>query len=403
MNKVSLRDFPEIISKIQEGKSSLTNIHKQHIHTFRNPNPIYSKFYEILTDDLEEQEYQSLVPNKSNIHIGQFKLLLIEIRLIEYGLYELWSEGKLSTKGIKYGECDKPIVVIAPGGAVGHHFVDLCTLLPTIKLELFDINEFSESLKDFPQIKCNKSYFTENLAEEYKKKYSDTHIVIIVSDIRSADHRSSSRETIEQEVYNDMQMQDKWFRIINPDFCIYKFRTAYNYEDFNYNNTEMLEYKGLDGELWFQSLVGSNSTELRLYAKKNCKYKIYDTNKIEKQCFYHNNVSRCNLYHHGYEGIYGLDSCYDCASIINTFTYHINLTKQKFPLVTTKFTNVIDILNQIMPKYIYKLKLIRFNGVSLVTTFAKSYICKLTKQERDNDDTNTGVKILCNDFINLIT
>ena len=214
---------------IDVGKERLKEIHKCNMHTYRNPDPQYDNFYTILDDKFKRMSYKSGMPYKSSIHIGQLKLLLSEIRIIEHGLYELWSEGRLSMNGNKFGECDRPVVVIAPGGAAGYHFTQLCKLLPKLTFELIDPNPFDPELVKYPQISTHRKFFTDETAEFYIDKYSKEHVIIIVSDIRSADHRKSSANKVEEDVNRDMKMQDRWFRIINPDFCIYKFRTAYNF------------------------------------------------------------------------------------------------------------------------------------------------------------------------------
>ena len=491
--KIEQSCIPEHIKKlINEGRARLKDIHRLNMHTYRNPDPQYDTFYNILDDNFKRMKYESGSSYKSGIHIGQLKLLLSEIRIIEHGLYELWGEGRLSMNGNKFAECDRPVVVIAPGGAAGYHFTQLCKLLPKLKFELIDPNPFDRELIKYSQISTHRKFFTDETAEFYKNKYGKNHVIIIISDIRSADYRVSSANKVEEDVERDMKMQDRWFRIINPDFCIYKFRTAYifkdkfgktnktntnsfnntnseneldngikknsnyafddNINDVEYNsdsedisdleynsdsedisddeflrtdmrsnevtnmyipsydkyNTDHIEksnstnYIGLNGLLWFQLLPGDTSTELRLYAKKDCDYKEYDALQIEEACYYHNQISRNNIFIHGYEGLYGLDSCYDCAGVIECLSFHISLVKQKFPHVSRRFTNVKQLLDWLMPTYIHRQKTVKFNGVLLLTTFNKSNLCKLTNQERKiNEHFEFTLKPICNEVINL--
>jgi hypothetical protein len=162
-------------------------------------------------------------------------------------------------------------------------------------------------------------------------------------------------------------------------------------------------YIGLDGLLWFQALTGCTSTELRLYARKDCEYKEYDALHIEEACFYHNEVTRNNIFIHGYEGLYGLDSCYDCAGIIECLTFHISLVKQKFPHVSETFTNVEQLLQWLMPTYIHRQKTVKFNKVLLLTTFNNPNLCKLTTQERKiNEQFEYSLKPICDEVINLV-
>ena len=236
----------KIQQTINDFKNELNNIHKLNMHTYRNETPIYDEFYTHITDKSPEKEYSDNYKNKSCIHIGQLKLLHHEIKLIEQTLYELWGTGRLSMNDNKYAECDRPIVVIAPGGAAGHHFMQSTVLLPDIKFELYDPHPFEEQLINYPNVSTFTGYFTDETATMLRDKYSKDHVIIIVSDIRTADYKTSTKDRVEEDIHSDMKMQDKWFRIINPDFCIYKFRTEYDYKQ------KIKPYNGLKGELYFQ-------------------------------------------------------------------------------------------------------------------------------------------------------
>jgi len=245
-NSYNICEDERVTQNIDSHKDKLTNIHKLNMHTYRNENPIYDEFYTHITDKLPEKEYSSEYINKSCVHIGQLKLLHHEIKLIEQTLYELWGTGRLSMNNNKYAECDRPIVVIAPGGAAGHHFMQSTVLLPDIKFELYDPHPFEEQLVNYPNVSTFTGYFTDETATMLRDKYSKDHVIIIVSDIRTADHKHTTRDQVEDDVNRDMKMQDRWFRIINPDFCIYKFRTEYDYKQ------DIQPYNGLKGELYFQ-------------------------------------------------------------------------------------------------------------------------------------------------------
>jgi hypothetical protein len=415
-----------INQSINSYKDNLTKIHRLNMHTYTNDTPVYDEFYTHINKKSKEKEYSNNYINKSCVHIGQLKLLHSEIKLIEQTLYELWGEGRLSMKGKKYGECDRPIVVIAPGGAAGHHFMHSTILLPTIKFELYDPNPFDEQLVEHPNISTFSGYFTDDTAKMLKDKYSKDHVIIIVSDIRTADHKNSSKDKVEEDVYNDMKMQDRWFRIINPDFCIYKFRTEYNY------NQEIKPYNGLKGKLYFQVTQPPNSSELRLLARKDCPQHDYDPKRIEKICAYHNRVSRCNLYYHGYESNgnssydvktilsnrnveefdkikpdsskrintdLGLCSCYDCRGLVDMAAFHISLSKQKFPIVNNKFKNIIELLEWLLPPYIDIPKLLLLNKINIAASYRNPHIINITDYKKVDDK---QILQLCKDTINLL-
>jgi hypothetical protein len=354
---------------IQDGAKLLTAVNIINMHGYRTRHPQLHEFYNTISPSIPKIEYRPGNPFKSAIHIGQLKLLHSEWRfLLEY-LYQMWANGELTNSGEHYGECNKKVVVIAPGGAAGYHFTQLAQMLPLLHFDLIDPNPFDEELKKYSQIETHQSLFTNELAHEYNKKYNGW-IKIIVSDIRSANSEKMSREEVEKRVVSDMNLQDNWFRIINPDFCIYKFRSPY-FSSTSYTKREV--YHGIYGKLYFQSVPGATSSELRLVALKNAPEYDYDSREIEDQCFAHNSIDRGDLYIHGYEGICGLDSCYDCAAIVECAALHIKMLREGFPHVSSTWNNVESILLWLMPKYINKLKLVKFNGLTCSTTFSSPH------------------------------
>jgi hypothetical protein len=361
--------IPEKYQKIiRDGARTLTPANIINMHGYRTKHPQLQEFYNTVSS-LPRLEYRPGMPFKSAIHIGQLKLLHSEWRfLLEY-LYQMWTNGELTESGEQYGECNKKIVVIAPGGAAGYHFTQLAQLLPLLYFDLIDPNPFDKELKKYPQIETHQSLFTDELAHEYNKKY-DGWIKIIVSDIRSANADKMSRDEVEERVLFDMNLQDNWFRIINPDFCIYKFRTPY----FSTTPIDKLRvYNGIYGKLYLQTVPGATSSELRLVALKNAPEHVYDSQEIEEQCFAHNSIHRGNLYIHGYEGLCGLDSCYDCAAIVECVALHIKMLREGFPHISDKWTNIESIISWLLPKHIHKIKIVKFNNLTVSTTFARPY------------------------------
>jgi hypothetical protein len=316
-----------IVQRVRDGLKDIKPIHILNMHTYRNRDPHLDSYYSQLTDDTPELPYKKERLYKSSIHIGQLKLLHSEWKVLLEELYKLWQEGKLSVDGKECGQCDKKIVVIYPGGASGAHLIYLAKLFPLLEFELIDPNPFDKDLVYYKQISTHNEYFTDDLAKMYAKKYKD-YLIVLVSDIRTADFSTQTDAEVEVAVQRDMDMQNDWFRIINPILCIYKFRAPYVYDA---TSKQTITY--LHGYLNLQVVPPSSSTELRLIAYKNAPDSTYDSRKIESQCFYHNAISRGNIYIHGYEGICGLDSCYDCAALVECAALHIKMLREGFPHV----------------------------------------------------------------------
>jgi hypothetical protein len=80
-------------------------------------------------------------------------------------------------------------------------------------------------------------------------------------------------------------------------------------------------------------------------------------------------------------------------------TYHISLSKQKFPIVNDKFKNTIDLLEWLLPIYIDIPKLLLINKVNIATTYRNSHIIHVTNFKKVDD---REILQPCKESINLL-
>jgi len=165
--------------------------------------------------------------------------------------------------------------------------------------------EFNKKLYDNKNVKIFNHYFSDDLCEKYKKEN-----VIIICDIRNLKIRKDIKKS-DEIVSQDMEMQQRWYSLINPVSALFKFRLKWNVD-----KKDTIKY--LDGDLYYQVWQGKNSTETRLVP--NGKFKIYNHKNYEEILFYFNRITRRMYYDHNLD-CYG--HCYDCRSEIEILRNYI--------------------------------------------------------------------------------
>ena len=107
-----------------------------------------------------------------------------------------------------------------------------------------------------------------------------------------------------------MDMQLSWWKIIQPELTMFKFRLPWREGQTEYPK----------GDIYLQPFVGPTSTETRLIVKKGASMIKYDHTKYEEQCYYHNTVNRIKWYPTIFGKLDlktdGIDNCYDCVAFI---------------------------------------------------------------------------------------
>ena len=194
-------------------------------------------------------------------HWGQRKLLLSEIDLLN--------------------RIDKNTnwLVVYAGAAEGRHIRILVDMFPNTTFHLYDPNKFSTILEGVSNIKFNiynkEGFFTDDVAHIYKSMEN----IIFISDIRTNTDETGFKE--------DQEMQKRWVEIINPVWCMLKYKMPYPIYD-----KEKDKYQYLNGLVRLQCWAPSLSAETRLISSRPYSYKTWDTYEYEQNLSWYNMVLR---------------------------------------------------------------------------------------------------------------
>jgi len=264
----------------------------------------------ILKENAPELKYERRrFDFKKTIHWGQMKLHLSEIEFLNLVYQEY-----------KKIETNKLLYFIYAGAAPGHHIKFLHNMFPDIKFELYDPNPFKISNNEYINIHTGEldGYFTNENARYWKQENHPDKYIVFCSDIRT---EPATPENVKQ----NMDMQLNWWKIMNPELSMFKFRLPWT--DENSDEKDYTEYP--KGNIYIQVYPGHTSTETRLVIKKNAPIIRYNNAKYENQLFYHNKISR-NLYYDNILGELniqrdGICNCYDCVSLINIIKQYLEI------------------------------------------------------------------------------
>jgi len=194
--------------------------------------------------------------NIKNMHLGQLKLLISEILFLS----------KYAVDGNK---------VVYVGAAEGYHIPKLVDLFPKLLFDLWDPAKFG--IKEQKNLKIFNKFFRDTDAENYTKEHNN---ILFISDIRTLEiavfRKKKQEKNIDKLIFNDMNMQMKWVKIINPIAAYLKFRLPYDLNITKY-------FKGTN----YLQPYSPQSTELRLLTT-NYNDLIEYTNKEydEKMAFF---------------------------------------------------------------------------------------------------------------------
>lgn len=234
---------------------------------------------------------------KRQLHWGQLKLFLTEVEFLT-----------LILNNYKKSNNKSDIYFVYAGAAPGHHIYYLQTLFPTIHFELYDPNEFV--VRDNEMLKTHVQFFTDDDAKYWSNR-KDIYLTFC-TDIRT-------EPATNENVARNMVMQMEWWKIMNPELSMFKFRLPWTNE----------KTKDPEGDIYIQPYPGPTSSETRLIVKANAKIIDYDNKQYEDACFYHNVIGR-NKYYNTKLGKLsiekdGIDNCYDCASLIYILSQYLKL------------------------------------------------------------------------------
>lgn len=366
-----------------------------------------NKIFRIINKKSKKLKYSSNIDNY-NCHIGQRKLLFSEIEFISY-----------VSKYINIHES----LIIYIGASPGMHINILKKIFPDVNFLLYDPLPINLKFKN--NIKIINNFFTDSECEtviKYQKELNKKYLIFI-TDIRS---RESEIDNI--SVWKDMVNQLKWGVLLNADFLSIKFRLPWiNEHDNTIYNLDLTDIKNkinnyniklenpgdiiyLAGKIYIQIYAHNNSSETRLFVKKNNnKYdlKTYNCYKYEEQLLYHNTINKqlkykFKLSKHLYFNLIGYNDSYD-----NVVEYYIIYKYLKYYIKDIKNYNynIIHILYDISFKYTKDLKnkYIIFCVFYVYIDIINKLKLLFSENELQNNFDSTKINIIINKLQNYIT
>ena len=234
----------------------------------------------MVMDNYTDEEIRCIMEN----HFTDFSLKLQDhkfklpyrTRNKDFKMATHWGQRKLLMSCIqflnKYEHLAKTVVYA--GAAPGTNVLVLAEMFPGHHFHLYDPRDFDSDLNGHERISIFQDYFTNDTASKYTKKK-----VLFWSDIRTG---CINDDDFEEQIQENNKMQEKWHKIMKPEFAMYKFRLPYAK-----GHTEYMR-----GQIWLQVWAPETSTETRLVVRKNNKTKMYSHSKYEKRMYYFNLITR---------------------------------------------------------------------------------------------------------------
>jgi hypothetical protein len=294
---------------------ALINLKNRHCRYF-STTPLYSHESVLKLSKSHREKWDSTYKS-DNLHLGQRKLLLSEIQLLNS----------------YYKKRKTHPTLIYIGAAIGSHLLILARLFPDVKFVLYDGAQFDKRLKHNKNFEINEGtqgFFTTEKCKELAKKYAKESI-LFVSDIRLTE------SDFEGGVMRDMDLQKEWVKIMKPEYSLLKFRMPYTLK-----HGDSIQY--LKGDIMYGIWPKPLSGETRLFVKKaNIDVvKKYSFKKYEESMFFHNKWTRQYCNSSRLASPYYCP-CYDCESertIIDTYvknpqSVHYKLVNQVIDLLIT--------------------------------------------------------------------
>ena len=271
-----------------------TMIANKNPHCAQSTNPTHATAFQPLLHHgfSERMKYTPRQPKekRSIVHRGQRKLLMSEIGLLV----------QLDPR--------RDYTVVYAGAAPGIHTPFLSELFPNVTFQLYDPSPFKIAETD--RIKLFNIPFTDDEA----KQYASVPNLVFICDIR--------RSTDEHLVWEDMQMQQRWHEIMEPEFTSLKFRLPWPEHGVLQSGVNTVEY--LDGDIHLPIWGWQSTTESRLVIKKGRHQgrKTYDCLVYEEEMSFFNKVVRPSIHYQPVRGG-GLDGCYDCTAEVTLLRTYV--------------------------------------------------------------------------------
>ena len=251
-------------------------------YVFFNPSR-----HEFLSDGHPRLPYKGGAPPKS-LHYGQLKLYMSCLQfIVKYWDPELNPRPKLVYVGA--APCSWALLLAKQFPVFEFHLYDPEAF--DITLQEYDMNDSTRDVQsdiNRADIYLYKRLFTDADTQDWKGKPD----VFFVSDIRPFSYEKEGEEG-EQTVHENMELQSKWIKSIEPAFSQVKFKLPYS-KTWNppINGEPDFTYRYLDGRIYFQQWVGPLSTETRLVSSPPYRDIEYNFRMYEEMLFHHNTIER---------------------------------------------------------------------------------------------------------------
>jgi len=310
---------PEIVKTAPKTPEKIMAIPQRHCMYYGKSVELLHKTKVNMTSCLKEK-YDPAFKSKTNVHLGQRKLMLSEIQL----LLEFYKKNT-----------GHPTVVYI-GAAPGSHLLHLSEMFPRVRFILFDGATFDKRLHAWPNVfnvhEGSKGFFTSDKCKDLKAYLTRSKIqnIIFVSDIRLG---NENKEMFEKDVMRDMDLQKEWVEIIKPKLALLKFRMSYSMK-----HGDHLEY--LKGDILYGIWPKQQSGETRLLVHEKDMNNVikYDFKSYEESMFFHNKYVRPFCFTSKYEKYSQVYCpCYDCLSELKILDAYAKLTKVKLDDVVAVF------------------------------------------------------------------
>ena len=331
-------------SKSPNNYNTFSNLDNRHC-MYYNSDKNFELSDVINTNTCYKEKYDSSFKSKTNMHVGQRKLLLSEIQLLNDYFHT---------------NPERNPTLIYVGAAPGTHLLLLSMMFPQVFFILYDGARFDKKLKEYPDVfelhEGNDGFMTtEKCKELTKQNISD---LIFVSDIRLGE---DDQTQFEHGVTRDMLLQQEWVKILKPDLSLLKFRMSYHMKE-----GETLQY--MKGTLLYGIWPKPQSGESRLLVRKtniNKNYN-YDFTDYEQTMFFHNKIKRPFCYPIKKEFSAFISkpnnpycSCYDCMSELLILEKYSKISHLPFEVVVNDFNSNMN--RTVFPKHYHKPELVKIN------------------------------------------
>lgn len=284
-------------------------MHHRHCHVVANAKNAIP-FYHSMTRFNRMAKYDPKDKMKDNIHLGQRKLLMSEIQLLN--MY------------FKKNPDGKPTIVYV-GAAPGTHLQFLLFLFPKVRFILYDGAKFDTSLLD-RRFELHNEFFTDETCHAVKKHCAALESdLLFISDIRLG---ANSHMKFEAQVERDNALQLGWIKILKPKYSLIKFRLPYTLK-----HGDKVTY--VKGKIMFQIWPPPTSGETRLLVTRaNINTEaFYDFKTYEESLFFHNKWSRRFCFPVTDPSVKAIVTaknnkyctCYDCMAELYTLQQYVDL------------------------------------------------------------------------------